>query len=715
MTSNNKNCNQTINKNNRINNFIDIDIERCAVLNNHRSPNTNANGALTYANYTIDCGNHLENFLIRLLIMAPVIIVGGFGCFLLWWYFGLKIFIELLLVIIVSYIVAGKRYRWLYIAYKTAPRDFRAGMKFLCMMIQMKYYRRKNYSVVDVFRKNVTKFPNKVCFIYENDEWTFTKVEEFSNKVANVFKAHGYRKGDVVGLFLENRPEFVCLWLGLSKLGIIVSLLNSNQRQQILVHSITIAKCKALIFGSELASAVEDIRSEIEATVSMYHLETPTRAEINNTIMKAKNLSRLLIEASINAPNVAADHIKYDDRLLYIYTSGTTGLPKAAVITNSKFFFIVAATHWIMGFTRDDRFYNPLPLYHTAGGCMSIGQAIVFGATVVIRNKFSASSYFPDCRKYECTIGQYIGEMCRYILAVPPKEDDQVHKIRFMYGNGLRPQIWRQFTHRFGIKKIGEFYGATEGNANIANTDNTVGAVGFVSRIIPFVYPISVIKVDEITGEPIRDAKGLCIKCEPGEPGAFVGKISSDPSRAFDGYVDEEASKKKVIYDIFDFGDSAFISGDIMVADEFGYLYFKDRTGDTFRWKGENVSTSEVEGVLSNLSEYRDIVVYGVEVPGYEGKAGMAAILDPTRSLNFAQLSHGVHKLLPSYARPLFLRILNTLEMTGTFKMKKIELQRESFNPSTIDDQLYYLDKSQQYLPLTSDKYDSIVQGKMRL
>lgn len=313
-------------------------------------------------------------------------------------------------------------------------------------------------------------------------------------------------------------------------------------------------------------------------------------------------------------------------------------------------------------------------------------------------------------------MAQYIGEMCRYVLAVPPKPTDTQHSVRLIFGNGLRPQIWSEFVERFNIGKVVEFYGATEGNANIGNNDNTIGAIGFISRIIPAIYPISIIKVDPVSGEPIRDARGLCLPCKPNEPGVFIGKIiPNNPSRAFLGYVDKEASKKKVVEDVFRKGDMAFISGDILVADELGYLYFKDRTGDTFRWKGENVSTSEVEAVVSNLINYKDAVVYGVEVRGQEGRAGMAAIFDPDSEVELNVLAEGVRKALPSYARPIFIRVLRKLEMTGTYKLKKVDLQKEGFNPSKINDVMYYLDSTGTYAQLTNEIYDQINNGNIRV
>ncbi|CAG9825429.1 unnamed protein product [Phaedon cochleariae] len=589
--------------------------------------------------------------------LAVLVGLAAIGYFLGWTY------LTILVVVAAAAYLAGGKWRWVYVALRTAPRDLRSLLKYIRLLIQIKGFQSKDLTLADVFLENVKKHPQKPCILYEDQQWTFAQVEEYSNKVANVFKSHGYKKGDVVALFLENKPEFVCMWLGLSKLGVITSLINTNLRLTSLVHSVTVAKSQAIIFGSELSEAVTEILDKIESKVALYQIScgnVQTPAD-----QKFHNLDALLKEAPTTRPQIA-DKLGYQDCVVYIYTSGTTGLPKAAVITTSRFFFIVCAMYWLCNFKSSDIFYTPLPLYHTAGGCMTVGQAIIYGATVVIKKKFSASGYFEDCRKYKCTAAQYIGEMCRYILAVPPKENDKDHNLKIIYGNGLRPQIWPEFVERFNIKNVGEFYGATEGNANIVNVDNTVGSIGFISRIIPSVYPISIIRVNPDTGEPIRDARGLCMTCRPNEPGVFIGKIiPNNPSRAYLGYVDEQASQKKVVRDVFKHGDSAFLSGDILVADELGNLFFKDRTGDTFRWKGENVSTSEVEDVMSNLVNYKDVIVYGVEIKGQEGRAGMAAVFDPEETLDLKQLVGGLKKMLPAYARPIFIRILMKIDMTG--------------------------------------------------
>ncbi|XP_049811593.1 long-chain fatty acid transport protein 1-like isoform X2 [Schistocerca nitens] len=650
-------------------------------------------------------------------LAAVMVVVGAAVCACaaaVWLLLGPINLVQLVLVAAVAYLAASGGFHWLYVAALTAPRDIKALTRFICLKLQVRSHMKKNISIGEIFQQHAKKHPNKPCLLFEDEEWTFGQVEEYSNRVASVFASLGFKKGDAVAIFLENRPEFVCLWLGLSKLGVIAPLINFNLRQYPLVHSIKASNCTAVIFQRELAPAIKDIKESLPASVQLYQWHTGSASSDISAALGEKDLPQLLAAAS-PTPTTVVDKPAYDDPLLYIYTSGTTGLPKAAVISHARFEFIAAAISWLAGFKNSDRFYTPLPLYHTAGGVMTIGQALLYGCTVVIRKKFSASAYFSDVKKYKCTVGQYIGEMCRYILAVPPKQQDKDHTIRLIFGNGLRPQIWKEFVKRFNIPRVAEFYGATEGNANIVNIDNTVGAIGFVSRIIPSVYPLSIIKVDPATGEPIRNAKGLCIECGPGEPGVFVGKIiHNDPSRAFLGYVDKAASQKKVIHNVLRKGDSAFISGDILVADKWGNLFFKDRTGDTFRWKGENVSTTEVEAVISNVANYRDSVVYGVQVPGMEGRAGMVAILDEDSTLDLKAFAEGLKQSLPSYARPIFLRILKKVDMTGTYKLKKKDLQDEGFDPTNIKDRLYYLSSNGTYELLTEDVFSQINNGKIR-
>ncbi|XP_049872890.1 long-chain fatty acid transport protein 4-like [Pectinophora gossypiella] len=611
--------------------------------------------------------------------------------------------------------------RFCFVFAKTVPRDLYALFCYIKILWTTRRYSWKNWTIPDIFHDTVEKHPNKPCFLYQDEVWTFKEVEDFSLRVSATLKAQGVKKGDIVGLLMNNCPQLPAFWLGISRLGAITPLINTNQRGNALIHSINVAKCNVLIFSDEYQPAIQDVAGQLGSDLKLFKF---TQRPLNTTNPVKPGATgdsitdiTCLLEATPPARWSLADGDGFTGRLLYIYTSGTTGLPKAAVISNARFVFMAAGLHF-WRFKPDDVIYCPLPLYHTAGGVISVGQALLFGCTVVIKPKFSASQYFPDCVKYKATVAHYIGEMCRYVLATPPSPADTQHSVRVIFGNGLRPQIWKDFIKRFNIKHVVEFYGATEGNANICNTDGTPGAIGFVSRIIPAVYPIAIIKVNQETGEPIRDSNGLCQLAQPDEPGVFIGKINPhNPAREYLGYVDKTASEKKIVKDVFKHGDSAFISGDILVADELGYLYFRDRTGDTFRWRGENVSTTEVEAAISRVANHRDAVVYGVLVPNTEGRAGMCGIVDADGTLNMDKLAKDLARDLPAYARPVFVRVMSSMDMTGTFKMKKTDLQKEGFDPSLVKkDKLYYLDLKQgKYLPLGPEEYKKIESGLIRL
>lgn len=322
----------------------------------------------------------------------------------------------------------------------------------------------------------------------------------------------------------------------------------------------------------------------------------------------------------------------------------------------------------------------------------------------------------PDSRQVRPQIVQYIGELCRYLMNQPHREAENQHRVRMALGNGLRHSIWTEFSGRFHIPQVAEFYGATECNCSLGNFDGQVGACGFNSRILPFVYPIRLVRVNEDTMELIRGPDGVCLPCQPGEPGQLVGRIiQQDPMRRFDGYLTQGASKK-IARDVFNKGDQAYLTGDVLVMDELGYLYFRDRTGDTFRWKGENVSTTEVEGILSRLLDMADVAVYGVEVPGTEGRAGMAAVASPAGSCDLEHLAQLLEKELPLYARPIFMRLMPELHKTGTFKFQKTELRKEGFNPAIVKDPLFYLNAQKcRYVPLDQAAYNRIQAGKEKL
>ncbi|XP_023239007.1 long-chain fatty acid transport protein 1-like [Centruroides sculpturatus] len=561
------------------------------------------------------------------------------------WLTSIGNLISALLIATIFYSFSGG-WRYLKMLYNTTPRDLRGLYHFIQMKVLIRHFEKNDITVGIRFQEIARKFSNKVCFYYEDKTWTFQEVEEYANRIANCFAELGFRPGDDVALFMSSCPEFVCIWLGLSKIGVIPALINYNLRLETLVHCLTVVKCKAVIFESSLQSG--------------------------------------------------------------------------------KYVWMGAAVKYLKNVKDNDIVYSSLPLYHTAGSIVGCAQCLIFGSSLAIRNKFSASKFWDDCIKYNCTVANYIGETCRYLLAQPERPVEKQHKVRLMFGNGLRPQIWEQFKNRFGIKEIGEFYGSTEGNANIINIDNTVGCVGFTSMIIPSVYPISLIKVDE-TGKPIRNNKGLCIKCRPGEPGELVGKIiNSDPLRSFDGYVNSSANDKKIVRNVFKHGDFAFLSGDTLVMDENGYLYFVDRTGDTFRWKGENVSTTEVEGVISKIVGNKDSVVYGVSIPDVDPISASRATWQMEvvgYTVNVAMMSLAASSIIQLLGFPdVGASSKKILTMTlnyffkGTFKLKKNKLREEEFDISKVKDPLYYLDIPKQcYVQLNESSYKDICEGKIRL
>uniref|UniRef100_A0A668AFC3 Arachidonate--CoA ligase n=1 Tax=Myripristis murdjan TaxID=586833 RepID=A0A668AFC3_9TELE len=584
-----------------------------------------------------------------------------------------------------------------------------AASVLLRVKLNVRRHLREKNTIPKIFAETVQRFGDKTALIFEGtgEKWTFRQLDEYSNRVANLLLERGFKDGDVVALFMENRSQYVGLWLGMAKIGVEAALINFNLRLEALVHCVTISNAKAVVFGSELTDGKKERDSVLDLQIAMCFI--PTTAKFWLNLLKIL----LQVDRSYFLPPV----LSVLDRLFYIYTSGTTGMPKAAIVVHSRFYRMAALVYYGFRMNSDDVLYDCLPLYHSAGNIVGVGQCIIHGMTVVIKKKFSASRFWDDCVKYNCTIVQYIGEICRYLLNQPIRDTERQHRVRMALGNGLRQSIWEEFINRFNVPQIAEFYGATECNCSLGNFDNKVGACGFNSQILPFIYPIRLVKVDEETMELIRGPDGVCIPCKPGEPGQLVGRIiQNDPLRRFDGYVNQSATSKKISQSVFKKGDSAYLSGDVLIMDECGYMYFKDRTGDTFRWKGENVSTTEVEGILSRLLDMKDVVVYGVEVAGAEGKAGMAAIADPSHSSDLEKFVKDMEKTLPPYARPVFLRFLPEVNKTGTYKFQKTDMRREGFDPNLVSDRLYFLDPSRgRYVELDEELHRSIVSGKQKL
>jgi fatty-acyl-CoA synthase len=503
----------------------------------------------------------------------------------------------------------------------------------------------------------------------------------------------------------------VAVWLGLTRIGITVALLNTNLSGDALAHSINIAAPRLLVSSAEFLTALRSLGPRLPPNLSIWvrgeHADEFSQLDPVLGRVEAEPLTA----AEYTAPTV-------DASALYIYTSGTTGLPKAAKVTHYR---LLRWSQWFAGLldTRpQDRMYNCLPLYHSVGGVVAVGAVLAGGGAVVIRERFSASDFWRDVRAEGCTLFQYIGELCRYLVNSPPQPDEASHSLRIACGNGLRPDVWETFKTRFRIPRILEYYASTEGNFSLYNCEGQPGAIGRIPSFLAHRLPVALLRFDLDSGEPLRNAAGFCERCEVDEAGEAVGLIpASEAERAgrFEGYADAQATERKVLRNVFKSGDAWYRTGDVMRRDDTGFYYFVDRMGETFRWKGENVSTEEVLTVLGAAAGVREGVVYGVNVPGADGRAGMAAlVVDATFDL--AGLRAHASERLPPYARPVFLRLLPALEATGTFKPRKQELMAAGFDPRMVHDPLYFDDpRAKAYVRLDESLHSAIAAGRVRL
>ena len=526
-----------------------------------------------------------------------------------------------------------------------------------------------------------SKTPNAIAIYYEDKEISYKELIDRSNKYSQWFLNNNLSKGDVVALMMENRPEFLACWIGITQAGGTVALINTNLSGQPLDYSLGISQASNLILGSELS---ESFSTASDKTKSNF--KTWIQGDYNDSNY-FEDLDQCLNDFSADKPEFDYK-ITNDDDALYIYTSGTTGNPKAAKISHKRLRLMMLGFKGAVQPNKNDRVYNVLPLYHSAGGVIAVGLALTSGASLVLKRKFSVNEFWDDVHKYKVTIFQYIGELCRYLLNAPYHKHEKDHNLRVVSGNGLRPDIWDNFKERFKITNILEFYGATEGNVSLMNYDGKSGVIGRIPKYMQKILNIHIIKFDIEKEEPIRDENGFCIPCGINEVGEAIGEIILPGS--FEGYVDKTATNKKILVDVFTKGDQYFRSGDLLSKDELGYVYFVDRIGDTFRWKGENVATSEVAEAFAGFDGILETNVYGVSIPGSDGKAGMAA-LSTDRDINLENLYQFLSSSLPSYAQPLFLRIKKEIEITGTFKHRKVELVKDGYNPKEIKEANVFL------------------------
>jgi len=554
----------------------------------------------------------------------------------------------------------------------------------------------------------------KPALISDAETLTYRGLAERANRYARWALAQGLRKGEVVCLLMPNRPEYLAIWLGITGAGGAVALLNTNLSGPSLAHCIDLVAPKHIITAAVLGPALASAEP---------HLATKPKIWVHGESAGEKlPLPRIdrVVETLPGGALSGAERpvLTIEDRALFIYTSGTTGMPKAANVNHYRLMLASLGFAGVMGTRASDRMYDCLPMYHTTGGVVAIGALLVKGGSVVIREKFSASAFWDDVARHDCTMFQYIGELCRYLVNAPPSANETHHRLRLCCGNGLRPDIWPAFQARFRIPRIVEFYAATEGNVTLFNFEGKPGAIGRVPRLLDRRFPVRIVKFDIAQEAPLRDERGFCIRCAPGEAGETIGRILNDPSapsNRFEGYADPQDSERKILRNVFAAGDAWFRTGDLMRQDARGYFYFVDRIGDTFRWKGENVSTAEVAEAVNRFPGIRDANVYGVEVPGRDGRAGMVAIVADD-NLDLAGLRAHLHALLPDYARPLFLRVCGELAVTMTFKQKKIDLVGQGFDPASTSDAIYFDDPhAGAFVRVDAARYAQIVSGAVRL
>ena len=573
--------------------------------------------------------------------------------------------------------------------------------------------RRPTFTLRDFADEVASRFGDRIALQSDTESLSFSQWNRHGNRFARWFATEGLGKGDVVALLMPNRPLYCSVWLGIARAGGVTALLNTNLTGAALAHSANVVSAKVAIVDRSLLDRWREAEPFLAAPVRLVVAGEAPDGETS--------LEERMAELS-DGPLAPAElpPLTTHDRCLYVFTSGTTGRPKAANINHYRVQLAMQGFAAITNATATDRIYDALPMYHTNGGVIAPGIALVSGGTCIIKERFSARDFWPDLVRHEATLFIYIGELLRYLVNAPPSSADRAHKVRTCVGNGLRPDVWPTFVQRFGVERIIEFYAATEGNCSIFNVDSRPGAVGRLPPWIASRFPISIVRFDIEAETVVRGPDGRCQPCADGEAGEMIGEILDDarkPANRFDGYSDVAATEGKILRDVFRPGDAWFRTGDLMRRDALGYFFFVDRIGDTFRWKGENVATSDVTEALAGFPGVRDVTVYGVSVPGRDGRAGMATVeAEALDDLDLDALPAFLAQRLPDYAWPVFLRFSPHLQVTSTFKKRKTELVREGFDPATIADPLFYRDPaSKRFAPLDSDAAAAIAAGRVRL
>ncbi|KEQ17436.1 long-chain-acyl-CoA synthetase [Endozoicomonas numazuensis] len=566
----------------------------------------------------------------------------------------------------------------------------------------------QSYTVSDRFEELAEVYPDKTFLIYQNETVTFSQLNKKASQYSKLALAGGLKPGDTGAVMIENRPEFFYAWLGLAKAGITAALINTQARGAALSHALQETSSKCLFLGAECA----DLYTSVADTINEIRVWSVSDGETQNIPANAEPVEPALETVSRNVlPEGLRKNIIGETPLFYVFTSGTTGLPKAAIISHMRWLGVGDGWRKLLHMTDEDVFYCILPLFHGAAGMSLVSNALSSNASIVLKRKFSASRFWEDVRQHNVTTTQYIGEICRYLVNQPEQDNDKEHTLKRMTGAGVSTEIWQRFLERFGDVEIYEGWGATEANCGIINVDCKPGSVGR----IPFKDKsnLRLVKYDLENDCHVKDENGFHVEAEAGDVGEALGMILNIPGLAagrFEGYTNAEATENKILRNVFTEGDAWFRSGDLLSRDEEDYYYFVDRIGDTFRWKSENVSTTEVSDALSSYDPAELINIYGVAVPGHEGRAGMAAIqLKSGEQFDGKAFYHKAMRALPHYAMPLFIRIAEQSDLTATFKLRKVDLQKQGYCPNSFKDELYVQDVIEKtYVKYSTDALQKI-------
>lgn len=577
--------------------------------------------------------------------------------------------------------------------------DLSATLKGLANLLATKPRQRR--SIGRLFEKTAAKYPDNLMLKYRQISYSYAEMNKQVNRLAHYLCSKGVQPGDAVGIMLENRPEALIATLAIVKVGAISAMLNTSQRGNVLLHSIHLIKPKLLIIGEEMLNnmATVEAQLDVDLTTELHYWRDEGHSACPEHYL---DIDAKIMEQSED--NLAVTKtIRLHQPCFYIFTSGTTGMPKASVMSHFRWFKCMAGVgQSSLKLKHTDVMYISLPFYHNNALTVSLSAVLASGACLALARKFSVSRFWDDIDYFQATAFCYIGELCRYLLNKEPSAKDTSHNIRCIIGNGLRPDIWLQFKQRFNIPRINEFYGASECNILFTNAFNLDKTAGFCP------LPYKIVAYDAETETPVLDERGFMQPVGKGETGLLITEINK--RQPFDGYSDKAESEKKILKDVFKSGDRWFNSGDLVTDQGFKHIAFADRLGDTFRWKGENVATTEVESVLMSFPVIEHAIVYGVEVAHSDGRAGMATItLKAEQRLDYERLARFLLERLPNYAVPVFLRIKAQIDTTGTFKYQKVELKKQAYHLAQVSDELLYLHTQQRcYKLLGQSDYETI-------